>query len=88
MMGEGQVTHIASTPELLKSTQIILRTPQSLFSPAAIRTWNLESEGQTDVVLNAGGVALGNKNHVGILLSLKDYKLLSLSWSWKNKGLN
>lgn len=58
---EGQVTILLL---LLRSAWIIMRTLQSLFSPAAIRTRDLEGIWQMDVVLDASRVLFTNKIHV------------------------
>lgn len=58
---EGQVTILLL---LLRSAWIIMRTLQSLFSPTAIRTRDLEGIWQMDVVLDASRVLFTNKIHV------------------------
>lgn len=67
-MSKGQVTILLL---LLRSAWIILRAPQFLFTPTAIRTWDLEDEGQTDVVVEAGRVSFANKNHVWNTIKFK-----------------
>lgn len=61
MISEGQVTIL---PLHLRSARIILRYLWSLFSLAAVRTWDLEGEEHTDVVLDAGRLSFANKNQI------------------------
>lgn len=76
MITEGQVGILSL---LLRPASIVLRVLQPLSNPAAIRTWDLEGEGHTDVVLDTGRELFANKNTYGIPLSLRAYVLLNLS---------